>query len=97
MVKNANLMAEVERNGNGFVVSAVVLQEAFGLSEAEVKQGMHDGTLMSRCEVGQNEDEGRWRLVFRHGHLVFRLTVDADGFVLSRARFAAPLDGAFDN
>lgn len=84
-------MTMIERNGDDFVVPASLLGEAFGLAEAEIRERMRDGTLTSRCETGQDEDEGRWRLSFRHKGHVVRLTVDASGRILSRARFAAPL------
>ena len=90
-------MTAIERNGDDFVVPASLLGEAFGLDEAETREYMRDGTITSRCEVGHDEDEGRWRLSFRHKDRVFRLTVDAKGQILSRARFAAPLSqGAND-
>lgn len=84
-------MTAIERNGDEFVVPAPLLGEAFGLSEAQIREYMRDGTMTSRCEAGQDEDEGRWRLSFRHKERIFRLTVDASGQILSRARFAAPL------
>lgn len=84
-------MTAIERTGDDFVVSASILGEAFGLTQAEIKEQMRDGKLTSRCEVGRDEDEGRWRLSFRHKDRVLRLTVDASGQILSRVRFAAPL------
>lgn len=90
-------MTEIERKGDEFVVPASLLSEAFGLAEAEIREFMRAATLTSRCEAGQDEDEGRWRLSFHHKGRVFRLTVDANGQILSRARFAAPLpQGAND-
>ncbi|WP_028464246.1 DUF6522 family protein [Nisaea denitrificans] len=81
-------MSEIERDEDGFVVPASVLGEAFGLAEEEVRQCMQNGTMTSRCEVGHGADEGRWRLIFRHKERGLRLTLNASGQILSRAKFA---------
>lgn len=76
----------VTREGEGFVVEAAVLAEAFGLTETGVRQAMAEGRITSRCEAGIGEDAGRWRLTFRHGDRSLRLVVDAAGAVLARSR-----------
>jgi hypothetical protein len=77
----------VERSGDGFVVAARVLAEAFGLTEEEVRDKMRAGAIVSRCETGVGEDEGRWRLTFHHDGRALRLVVDDRGMVLKRAAF----------
>lgn len=76
----------VTRDGEGFVVEAAVLAQAFGLTEAGVRAAMADGRITSRCEAGIGEDAGRWRLTFRHGDRSLRLVVDAAGAILARSR-----------
>lgn len=80
-------MTGIERDGEGFVVPAPLLAEAFGIDEAEVKAAMRTGEMTSRCETGVDEDAGRFRLTFRHRDRALRLTVDGDGRILERARF----------
>ncbi len=38
-------MSQIERHGEGFVVSARLLAEAFGADEAEVKAAMRSGAM----------------------------------------------------
>jgi hypothetical protein len=80
-------MTPIERDGDGFVVPARILAEAFGLTEAEVRKRMHDGTMTSRSETGVGDDAGRWRLTFYHRDRACRFTVDEAGSILKRARF----------
>ena len=80
-------MTRVERDGAGFVVSAELLADAFGLTEDRIRQAMRDGSLTSTCEAGVDADAGRWRLTFRHADRACRFTVDDTGTILSRARF----------
>jgi hypothetical protein len=83
-------MTTVELGENGFVVEAEVVAEAFGLTAASVQGLMQAGSITSRCEKGEGEDEGRWRLTFFYNNRAFRLTVDRASNVISRARFDAP-------
>lgn len=80
-------MTSVHRVGDGFVVDAALLAEAFGLTAEEVRQGMRDGRITSRCEAGIDEDDGRWRLTFHHGSYACRFIVDKSGEILARTRF----------
>ena len=82
-------MSTLQRDGEGFVIDAAVLAEAFGLSEAALRQGTADGTITSRCETGIGEDAGRWRLTFRHGGRAVRLVVDETGEIRARSSFLA--------
>lgn len=80
-------MTRIERAGEGFVVPAQILAEAFGIDEAEVKAAMREGALTSRCEMGEGADAGRWRLTFRHCNRALRLIVDAEGRILKRVSY----------
>ncbi|KGJ06851.1 hypothetical protein SAMN04487972_10285 [Paracoccus halophilus] len=77
----------LHRQGDGFVVDAELLAGIFDLDAADVQRLMREGAITSHCETGIDEDEGRWRLVFQHGNLACRLTVDVDGQILSRATY----------
>ena len=50
---------------------------------------MRAGDVTSLCEKGEGDDDGRFRLIFRHDGKALRLTVDAEGRVLSRATYPA--------
>jgi hypothetical protein len=80
-------MKRIERDGEGFVIPADLLAEAFRMTEDDVRIAMRDGTLTSRCEAGEGEDAGRWRLTFRHADRACRFTLDATGAILTRSRF----------
>lgn len=80
-------MNQIERDGAGFVVPAALLAEAFSMTEDAVRLAMRDGTLTSRCEAGEGDDAGRWRLTFRHADRACRFTLDATGAILTRSRF----------
>lgn len=83
-------MTSIERDGEGFVVPAGLLAEAFGLSEEEVRAQMHAEKITSLSEVGTGADEGRWRLSFYFGNRACGLVVDGNGTVLKRIGFPAP-------
>lgn len=80
-------MNQIERDGAGFVIPAVRLAEAFKMTEDDVRRTVREGTLTSRCEAGEGDDAGRWRLTFRHANRACRFTLDATGAILTRSRF----------
>jgi hypothetical protein len=80
-------MTQVERVGEGFVVSAKLLAESFKMTEDEVRLAMRDGSLTSRCETGLGEDAGRWRLTFHHAGRACRFTIDPTGAILKSSRY----------
>lgn len=80
-------MTAVERAAGDFVIEARLLAEAFDLTEDEIRQRMRDGGITSRCEVGLDEDAGRWRLTFHHGDRACRFIVDGAGTVLKTVTF----------
>ena len=80
----------VHIDGGDFVVDADELARGFGLDATEVLRKLQEGALTSRCEKGIDEHAGRHRLVFTHEKRILRLTVDADGAILSRMMYAPP-------
>jgi hypothetical protein len=80
-------MTTVERNAGDFVIDAMLLADAFGLSQDQIKARMRAGTITSRCEAGTDEDAGHWRLTFHHGNRACRFIVDEAGSILTRATF----------
>ncbi|WP_433989791.1 hypothetical protein SuNHUV7_06130 (plasmid) [Pseudoseohaeicola sp. NH-UV-7] len=83
-------MTNVDVGSDGFIVDAGLVAKAFALSEADVQKLMKSGGMMSRCEKGVDEDEGRWRLTFFHQDRALRLTLDGSGQILSQSTFNAP-------
>ena len=82
-------MTDIERKAEDFVVDAALLAQAFGLSQDEIRDRMRAGTITSRCETGEGEDAGRWRLTFHLGDRACRFIVDRDGNVIKKASFPA--------
>lgn len=83
-------MTPISLTNGTFAVDAAYLAEAFGLDPARVPALMRENRITSRCETGQGADAGRFRLTFFHAGRALRLTVDADGRLLSRAQFDTP-------
>jgi len=82
-------MSGITVTAQGFEVDATLIAAAFGLDPAQLQEKMRAGDVTSLCEKGEGDDEGRYRLTFRHDGRAMRLTVDANGRVLSRATFPA--------
>lgn len=80
----------LERSGGGFTVDAVDLGPLLDLAPADVPALMRQGRITSLSEEGVGEDAGRFRLTFRHDVTTVRLTLDADGQVLTVARTVVP-------
>ena len=83
-------MTAVERDGDGFVVDAELLAEAFDIPASSVPQLMKDGAITSRSETGVDTDAGTFRLTFFHAGRACRLTVDTGGTILKRTTFDTP-------
>ena len=75
----------VEFDGKTFQVAAKDLSKGLGLSEAQVMQGMRDGTITSLSERGVDEDEGCHRLTFFGPDRRMHLVVDGTGKILKRS------------
>ncbi|NCO85825.1 MAG: hypothetical protein GW886_04250 [Rhodobacterales bacterium] len=74
----------------GFQIDALDLGAALGLAPATIPALMRAGQITHVSETGTGEDEGRFRVTFRHGHVRLRLTVDAQGEVLARSLIRSP-------
>lgn len=83
-------MNPISRTDGTFTVDAAYLAEALDLDPGRVADLMRDGRITSRCETGKDADAGRFRLTFFHAGRALRLTVDAEGRILSRAQFDVP-------
>ncbi|MCL3881078.1 DUF6522 family protein [Marivita sp. GX14005] len=88
-------MADVEFGEDGYVVDAGLIAKAFKLDPAEVQPLMQSGAITSRSETGMDEDAGRSRLTFFYRDRAFRLTLDAEHNILTRAVFDAPRPFSF--
>ena len=82
-------MADVLVTADGFVVDAKLIGDAFRMTSETVQNEMRDDRITSRCETGEGDDEGRWRLTFYRDGRALRLIVNASGDVMSRSTFPA--------
>jgi hypothetical protein len=82
-------MSGVEVTAEGFTVDAEVIAAGFALDPEQVPGMLREGRITSRCETGVEADAGRFRLTFFHAGRALRLTVDAQGRVVQRARYPA--------
>lgn len=73
-------------DNGGFVIEAEDLGPLLGIPADQVQTLMARGEITSLLEAGEGEDDGRFRLTFRHGGLSLRLTVNAEGEVLMKSR-----------
>ncbi|MDO9638875.1 MAG: DUF6522 family protein [Pseudotabrizicola sp.] len=80
-------MTAVTITTGGFEVDASLIATAFGLDPSTFQARMRKGEVTSLCEAGVDADLGRFRLTFRHAGRALRLTVNAEGELLTRAMF----------
>lgn len=79
--------AAVTLAGGGDVqVDAAVLAGKLGLTQAQLREGMRDGSITARVERGEGEDAGRTRLTVFAPSCRLRMVVDAEGTILSTDR-----------
>lgn len=79
--------AAVEFAGGGDVqVDAATLAAELGVTQAQLREGMRDGSITSRVERGEGEDAGRMRLTVFAPSCRLRMVVDAAGTILSTDR-----------
>lgn len=84
----------LEPTENGFQVDAADLGPLLGLPPEDVPRLMRENRITRLSETGQGDDEGRYRITFRHGSTRVRLTVNKAGDVLFRTRTTvAPVPG----
>ncbi|MDO5647121.1 DUF6522 family protein [Paracoccus sp. (in: a-proteobacteria)] len=80
-------MAQIERSGRDFVVDPGILARVFDLTPDQVRAKMQGGDITSRCEQGQGDDAGRWRLTFYYAGRACRVVVDDQGAVITQSSF----------
>ncbi|HNP37121.1 MAG TPA: DUF6522 family protein [Woeseiaceae bacterium] len=72
----------IEHADDGVQIDADVLTRCFRISSDELQQGMRDGSITSRFEKGEGEDDGRIRLTFFSANCRVRITADDSGNIL---------------
>ena len=60
-------------------VPAPIIAHRLDLETPTVQSLMRSGEVTSRCEKGENEDAGRYRLTFFHKGRRFQLVIELDG------------------
>ncbi len=78
-------MADVERDGADFIVSAGVIGAALLVPAADVQGLLRTGQIKTQSEEGVGDDEGRWRLTFTLGQRRLRLVVDKVCAVITKS------------
>jgi len=78
---------QIEISGGGIQFDAAMIADAFALDPATVPGLMRDGRITSKCERGEGEDAGKYRVTFWYGDRALRLTIDEAGNLLSRGSF----------
>jgi hypothetical protein len=74
-----------EGSGGDFSVDAALIGELLDLAPSDVQALMRAGKITSRCERGEGDHAGRYRLTFFHACRRARLTVDAAGRIIRRS------------
>ncbi len=80
----------IEFDGETFSVDAALIAESLGIGAGRVQPLMREGRITSRCERGVDEDAGRYRLTFYHGHLRALIVIDEAGKIIARSTQASP-------
>lgn len=74
----------IEMKDSGPVVPAGELGPLLGLDPVDLRRLMREGSVTAWHEAGTGDDAGRFRLSFRYGGRLLRLTCASDGSVLTR-------------
>lgn len=64
-------------------VDAETVAQGLHIDAEALREGMREGTITSRFERGEGEDEGRLRVTFFSSRRRLRITADQAGNVLS--------------
>lgn len=72
--------------GGDVQVDAATLAGHLGLTQAQLRDGMREGSITARVERGEGEDAGRTRLTVFTPGCRLRMVVDQAGAVLSTDR-----------
>ncbi len=83
-------MHPVRMDNGSFEIDATYLAEHFRIDAAEVPGLLRNEHIKARCERGEGEDEGCYRLSFRHGASRLSLVVDTSGRILRRTSIRWP-------
>jgi hypothetical protein len=74
-----------DSNAGSFSVDAALLGELLDVAASDVLALMRNGRITSRCERGEGEHAGQYRLTFFHEGRRARLSVDAAGRIIRRS------------
>ena len=80
----------VRLEDGSFEIEATYLAKHFKLDPADVPGLLRSQQIKARCERGEDEDAGRYRLSFRFGASRLSLVVDGKGRVLRRTSVLWP-------
>jgi hypothetical protein len=75
-----------EITDTGFTIEAVDLSLLLEVPPDDVRRMMRDGSITTRVERGEDEDQGRFRLSFFSPERQVRVVVNRTGEVLQRTR-----------
>jgi hypothetical protein len=76
---------QLQRNEEGFAVDASLLGELLNVSPSDVQELMRNNEITSRCERGEGEHTGQYRLTFFYKNRRVRLNVDESGQIIRRS------------
>jgi len=69
----------IEIQGDEITVDAEKLAPRLGMSVGALREAMNAGEIRTLVERGEDEDQGRMRLTFRHGDKQFSIMREPDG------------------
>jgi len=75
----------VEGNAGDFSVDAALVGELLDIAACDVLPLMREGRITSRCERGEGEHAGQYRLTFFRPGRRARLSIDAAGRIIRRS------------
>lgn len=82
-------MTTVRLHENEFDVDAELIAERLHLDAARIPALMRAGKIVARCERGEEEDAGRYRLTFLHDDQRLCIIVDEQGRVIETLVYGA--------
>ncbi|WP_407530061.1 DUF6522 family protein [Methylobacterium oryzisoli] len=77
-----SIVSPICRDGDDFQVDAAHVASRFGLSLEAFCAELHGGSIVTVCERGVDADQGRTRLTFRRGALLWRFVLDPDSTII---------------
>jgi hypothetical protein len=76
---------KLEREEGAFTVDASILSEHLNVRASDIHAMMRRNDITSRCERGEGEHEGQFRLTFFYRGRRVRLNVDESGRIVRRS------------